>query len=150
MSFFRGIWKTSSLLVAAVAVTLALAAPVAAAPQIVVSGDRADAETIKSYFTGTSDADIDKGLEALRASGRGDLLFVTSVAGHEAYPGGSGYNAAKAGERPRVHYVSLVLLQEMRNKDIDAIDFTGAHKGVENGHSLCSLFTGSKQPVLGT
>ena len=70
MSFFRGIWKTSSLLVAAVAVTLALAAPVAAAPQIVVSGDRADAETIKSYFTGTSDADIDKGLEALRASGR--------------------------------------------------------------------------------
>ncbi len=70
MSFFRGIWKTSSILVAAVAVTLALAAPVAAAPPIVVSGDRADAETIKSYFTGTSDADIDKGLEALRASGR--------------------------------------------------------------------------------
>ena len=37
-------------------------------------------------------------LPALRRSGRGDLLFVTSVAGHEAYPGGSGYNAAKAGE----------------------------------------------------
>lgn len=37
-------------------------------------------------------------LPALRESGRGDLLFVTSVAGHEAYPGGSGYNAAKAGE----------------------------------------------------
>ena len=33
-------------------------------------------------------------LPAVRASGRGDLLFLTSVAGHEAYPGGSGYNAA--------------------------------------------------------
>ena len=29
-------------------------------------------------------------LPAVRASGRGDLLFVTSVAGQEAYPGGSG------------------------------------------------------------
>src|SRR5699024_9549259 len=33
-------------------------------------------------------------LPALRRSGRGDVLFVTSVAAHEAYPGGSGYNAA--------------------------------------------------------
>ncbi len=70
MSFSRGIWKTSTLLIATIAMTLVLSAAAVAAPQIVVSGDRADAETIKSYFTGTSDADIDKGLESLRASGR--------------------------------------------------------------------------------
>lgn len=49
---------------------LATAAPVMAAPEIVVSGDRADAESIKSFFAGTSEAEIDKGLEALRATGR--------------------------------------------------------------------------------
>ncbi|WP_341856985.1 SDR family oxidoreductase [Brachybacterium sp. GPGPB12] len=46
---------------------------------------------------------------AVRASGRGDLLFVTSVAGHEAYPGGSGYNAAKAGEHMLAHALRLEL-----------------------------------------
>ncbi|MEU2417311.1 SDR family oxidoreductase [Brachybacterium paraconglomeratum] len=48
-------------------------------------------------------------LPAVRASGRGDLLFVTSVAGHEAYPGGSGYNAAKAGEHMLAHALRLEL-----------------------------------------
>ena len=70
MYFTRGIWKSTSLFAAALFFALATAAPVMAAPEIVVSGDRADAENIKSFFTGTSQAEIDKGLEALRATGR--------------------------------------------------------------------------------
>lgn len=57
-------------------------------------------------------------LPALRESGRGDLLFVTSVAGHEAYPGGSGYNAAKAGE----HMLASALRLELNGERIRVIE----------------------------
>src|SRR5699024_7289532 len=57
-------------------------------------------------------------LPAVRASGRGDVLFVTSVAGHEAYEGGSGYNAAKAGE----HMVSRVLRLELNGEPVRVIE----------------------------
>ena len=57
-------------------------------------------------------------LPAVRASGRGDLLFVTSVAGQEAYPGGSGYNAAKAGE----HMLAAALRLELNGEPIRVIE----------------------------
>lgn len=38
-------------------------------------------------------------LPGLRASGRGDVVVVTSTAGHATYPGGAGYVAAKHAER---------------------------------------------------
>jgi NADP-dependent 3-hydroxy acid dehydrogenase YdfG len=38
-------------------------------------------------------------LPALRATGRGDVLVLTSTAGHGTYPGGGGYVAAKHAER---------------------------------------------------
>ena len=57
-------------------------------------------------------------LPAVRASGRGDLLFLTSVAGHEAYPGGSGYNAAKAGE----HMLAAALRLELNGEPIRVIE----------------------------
>lgn len=57
-------------------------------------------------------------LPALRASGRGDLLFVTSVAAHEAYPGGSGYNAAKAGE----HMLAAALRLELNGEKVRVIE----------------------------
>lgn len=38
-------------------------------------------------------------LPALEASGHGDVVFLTSTASQAAYEGGSGYNAAKAGEQ---------------------------------------------------
>ena len=41
--------------------------------------------------------------EAANAAGHADLLFVTSTAAQTAYPGGGGYNAAKAGESMLVH-----------------------------------------------
>ncbi|MDN5600186.1 MAG: SDR family oxidoreductase [Brachybacterium sp.] len=57
-------------------------------------------------------------LPALRRSGRGDVLFVTSVAGHEAYPGGSGYNAAKAGE----HMLARTLRLELNGEKVRVIE----------------------------
>ena len=57
-------------------------------------------------------------LPALRESGRGDLLFVTSVAGHEAYPGGSGYNAAKAGE----HMLASALRLELNGEKVRVVE----------------------------
>lgn len=38
-------------------------------------------------------------LPDMLAGGGGDLLFVTSIAGHGTYPGGAGYTAAKHAER---------------------------------------------------
>ena len=69
MHSFSGIWKSTYLLVAALFLVVSPIAPAFAAADIVVSGDRADAETIKSFFAGTSQAEVDKGLEALRAEG---------------------------------------------------------------------------------
>src|SRR5699024_8874890 len=57
-------------------------------------------------------------LPALRRSGRGDVLFVTSVAAHEAYPGGSGYNAAKAGE----HMLARTLRLELNGEKVRVIE----------------------------
>lgn len=57
-------------------------------------------------------------LPALRRSGRGDLLFVTSVAAQEAYPGGSGYNAAKSGE----HMLAAALRLELNGEKVRVIE----------------------------
>ncbi|MGP5077246.1 SDR family oxidoreductase [Brachybacterium alimentarium] len=57
-------------------------------------------------------------LPAVRESRRGDLLFVTSVAAQEAYPGGSGYNAAKAGE----HMLANALRLELNGEPIRVIE----------------------------
>ncbi|WP_114855215.1 SDR family oxidoreductase [Brachybacterium sp. YJGR34] len=57
-------------------------------------------------------------LPAVRRSGRGDVLLVTSVAAHEAYPGGSGYNAAKAGE----HMLARTLRLELNGEKVRVIE----------------------------
>jgi len=51
-------------------------------------------------------------LPALRASGRGDLLTVTSTAAHWPYPGGAGYTGAKHAERMMVNTLRLELAGE--------------------------------------
>lgn len=47
--------------------------------------------------------------DAARAAGHASLLFVTSTAAQLAYPGGAGYNAAKAGESMLVGALRLEL-----------------------------------------
>ncbi|MFN8081404.1 MAG: SDR family oxidoreductase [Kineosporiaceae bacterium] len=51
-------------------------------------------------------------LPALRGSGRGDVLFVTSTAATVSYPGGGGYCAAKHAEGALAHTLRLELVGE--------------------------------------
>ena len=51
-------------------------------------------------------------LPALRASGDGRLVVITSVAGHQVYPGGAGYAAAKHAAAAVVETARLELLGE--------------------------------------
>lgn len=51
-------------------------------------------------------------LPALRASGRGDVVVLTSTAGHDTYPGGGGYVAAKHAERTIAQTLRLELVGE--------------------------------------
>ncbi|PWH06699.1 oxidoreductase [Brachybacterium endophyticum] len=57
-------------------------------------------------------------LPALRASGRGDILVLSSTAAQGAYEGGAGYNAAKAGE----HMVASALRLELAGEPIRVIE----------------------------
>ncbi|MGF3055769.1 SDR family oxidoreductase [Microbacterium sp. YY-01] len=56
--------------------------------------------------------------EAAAASGHADTLFVTSTAAQVAYPGGGGYNAAKAGQSMVVH----ALRQELNGEPLRVIE----------------------------
>lgn len=51
-------------------------------------------------------------LPALRESGRGDVVIVTSTAAHEPYEGGAGYVAAKAAEHAMARTLRLELTGE--------------------------------------
>lgn len=51
-------------------------------------------------------------LPALRASGDGHVITIGSIAGHEAYEGGAGYNAAKFGARAVMEALRLELFGE--------------------------------------
>lgn len=48
-------------------------------------------------------------LPALRESGRGDIVTITSTAAHGEYPGGAGYTASKHAERQMVKTLRLEL-----------------------------------------
>jgi NADP-dependent 3-hydroxy acid dehydrogenase YdfG len=59
-------------------------------------------------------------LPKLLDSGDGHVIVVGSIAAHEAYPGGAGYNAAKFGARAVTRALRLELLgQPVRVTEID-------------------------------
>ncbi len=59
-------------------------------------------------------------LPALVESGDGHVVVIGSIAAHEAYPGGAGYNAAKFGVRAMTRVLRLELLgQPVRVTEID-------------------------------
>ncbi len=57
-------------------------------------------------------------LPALRASGRGDIVVVSSVAGQDTYEGGGGYAAAKHAER----VIARTLRLELNGEPIRVIE----------------------------
>jgi NADP-dependent 3-hydroxy acid dehydrogenase YdfG len=59
-------------------------------------------------------------LPKLEASGDGHVVVVGSIAGHEPYPGGAGYNAAKFAERAVTRVLRVELLgRPVRVSEID-------------------------------
>lgn len=79
----------------------------------VESGDPADWEWMFEVNVLSSQRLVAALLPLLRraaaSDGHADTLFVTSTAAQNAYPGGAGYNAAKAGESMLVHALRLEL-----------------------------------------
>ncbi|GAB2695188.1 SDR family oxidoreductase [Thalassiella azotivora] len=57
-------------------------------------------------------------LPALRASGRGDVVLMSSTAGHVVYEGGGGYTAAKHG----VHAVAGTLRLELAGEPVRVVE----------------------------
>ncbi|WP_250506482.1 SDR family NAD(P)-dependent oxidoreductase [Bowdeniella massiliensis] len=57
-------------------------------------------------------------LPAMRERGHGDLVFLTSTAAHDTYPGGGGYVAAKHAER----IIPNTLRQELNGENIRIIE----------------------------
>jgi len=70
MKSISGIRKPTTFLIAALAALFGLMAPSFAQEIVVVGNKRGDTEMIRSYFAGTSAAEVQQGVEALRASGR--------------------------------------------------------------------------------
>jgi outer membrane protein insertion porin family len=76
-----GISKRASFIIAVFAALLASAIPVFADNIVVVGNTRGDAEMIRSYFAGTSPAEVQQGVEALRNSGRFSSVSATREKG---------------------------------------------------------------------
>jgi len=74
--------RSSALVSAILAAALVGAAPVSAAPDIeVIGAGRADADLIRSYFSGATPEEIESGLQALRSSGRFASVTATREGG---------------------------------------------------------------------
>lgn len=85
--------------------------------------------------------------------GHADLLFVTSTASEVPYPGGAGYNAAKAGERMLVQ----VLRQELNGEPIRVVEVAPgmvhteefALNRLRGDHSAAeSIYAGVEAPLV--
>jgi outer membrane protein insertion porin family len=81
MQSIKGIWNRSYLMVAVLSAVLGFATPTVAQDLVIVGNTRGDSDVIRSYFAGTSPAEIEQGLEALRASGRFSSVSATRERG---------------------------------------------------------------------
>lgn len=90
---------------------------------------------------------------AADADGHADTLFVTSTASQNAYPGGAGYNAAKAAES----MIVKVLRQELHGEPIRVVEVAPGMVHTEEfalnrlgGDSVAaeSVYAGVEEPLL--
>ncbi len=70
MQSIKGFWNRSYLMVAVLSAVLGFSTPSFAQDIVIVGNTRGDSDVIRSYFAGTSPAEIEQGVEALRNSGR--------------------------------------------------------------------------------
>ncbi len=90
---------------------------------------------------------------AAAADGHADTLFVTSTAAQVAYPGGAGYNAAKAAESMLVHALRLELngepirVSEVAPGLVHTEEFTLNRLGGDKAAAE-AVYSGVEQPLL--
>ncbi len=90
---------------------------------------------------------------AAAESGHADTVFVTSTAAETAYPGGAGYNAAKAGEAMLVHALRLELngepirVVEIAPGMVYTPEFTLNRLGGDQGAAE-SVYKGVEHPLV--
>jgi len=88
-----------------------------------------------------------------RGGGHADTVFVTSTAAQTAYPGGGGYNAAKAGEAQLVHALRLELngepirVVEIAPGMVRTDEFTLNRLGGDRAAAE-ELYAGVEQPLV--
>lgn len=87
------------------------------------------------------------------AGGHADTVFVTSTAAQTAYPGGAGYNAAKAGESMLVHALRLELngepirVVEVAPGMVHTEEFTRNRLGGDQ-HAAEKVYEGVEAPLV--
>ncbi len=91
--------------------------------------------------------------EAAQRDGHADTLFVTSTAAQVAYPGGGGYNAAKAAESMLVHALRLELngepirVSEIAPGMVHTPEFTLNRLGGD-AEAAASVYAGVEAPLV--
>ena len=81
-------------------------------------------------------------LPALEASRHGDVVFLTSTASQAAYEGGSGYNAAKAGE----HMIAAALRLELAPGLVHTEEFSLTRLGGDQA-AADKVYEGVEKPL---
>jgi NADP-dependent 3-hydroxy acid dehydrogenase YdfG len=113
----------------------------------VLSAQRLTAALLPQLRAAASDPDS-------RGAVHADLLFVTSTAAQSAYPGGSGYNAAKAGEAMLAHALRL----ELNGEPIRVIEIAPGMVQTEefalnrlhgDEHAASKVYDGVEAPLTG-
>ena len=90
---------------------------------------------------------------AAASDGHADTLYVTSTAAQAAYPGGAGYNAAKAGESMLVHGLRLELngepirVTEIAPGMVHTEEFTLKRLGGDR-EGAAKLYEGVEEPLV--
>ncbi len=91
-------------------------------------------------------------LPALRDSGRGDVVVLTSTAAHDTYPGGSGYVAAKHAERT----IATTLRLELVGQPVRVIEIAPGMVRTEefslnrlgDAERAAAVYAGVAEPLL--
>lgn len=157
---------TSAADVEALAAWLAETGPVHAVVQVaggaigadrVEDGDPADWQRMFEINVLAAQRIVRALLPQLRAAaavdGHADLAFVTSTAAQTAYPGGGGYNAAKAGESMLVHALRLELngeplrVVEVAPGMVNTPEFT-LNRLAGDADATAKVYEGVAQPLV--
>lgn len=131
-----GFSKRPSFVIAVLAALVAFTTPVLAENIVVVGNTRGDAEMIRSYFTGTSPAEVQQGLEALRSTGRFSSVSATRENGRVVVRVSENNIINRVAFEGNSKVKSEVLQSEVRTKAHSAFNPSVAESDVARLHEI--------------